>query len=131
VSSPGHRDERARAFLEVLKAVEGLPPRERMTAIGDLVKEVLKLRDGVEVLRQMRTMIGDGDLAKELDWAMVSAAANMLSSPAGREAAGGGRVKAEEPIERVVLKCPLCGSRLLPRFRYCPKCGARLPWGRK
>lgn len=131
MSSPGHRDERARAFLEVLKAVEGLPPRERMTAIGDLVKEVLKLRDGVEVLRQMRTMIGDGDLAKELDLAMVSAAASMLYRPAGGKAAGVQEAKAEESVERIVLRCPLCGSRLLPKFRYCPKCGARLPWQRK
>ena len=131
MSGPEHRDERARAFLEVLKAVEGLPPRERMTAIGDLVKEVLKLKDGVEVLRQMRSMIGDGDLAKELDLAMVSAAVKVCSSPASGKAAGGQEAKAEGSVERIVLRCPLCGSRLLPKFRYCPKCGARLPWQRK
>jgi len=126
VRGSGQGDERARAFLEVLKAMEGLPPRRRMIAIGDLVKEVLKLKDGVEVLRRMRLMIGNGDLAKQLDWAMISVAGSILSSPAG-----GRGVKAEEPIERIVLKCPLCGSRLLPKFRYCPKCGARLPWERK
>jgi len=120
VRDAGRGDERARAFLEVLRAVKGLPPRERMMTIGDLVKEVLKLREGRGILKQMRSMIGDGNLAKELDWAMASTAVKPLSGPPSGERAGG---------QGVVLRCPLCGSRLLPRFRYCPRCGARLPWG--